>query len=318
MTKNIDIKLTAKMLKEKNNILIISHKNPDGDTISSAAALLHALKSLGKTAAVICHDEFSSRYDFMDINIFNDEFQPEFIVSVDCATRSLLGSMDEKFGDKIDLSIDHHPTNTGYAKYTCCYGKLPAAAQLIFFIIKEMGVKITPLIANCCYTGILTDTGCFKFSSVDGKTHAAATELFEIGIEHNMIVDRFFMSKSKKTIEIEKHALNNLEFFLDGKCAIITLDSDIMSELKPAPTDIEGISNIPRSIEGVEVGMMIRSISQDGYKLSIRTNKTASASDIAQKFGGGGHTKAAGCEIKGDIQTVKKMILEEVEKALCN
>ncbi len=317
MTKNIDIIKTAQMLKEKNNILIISHKNPDGDTISSAAALLNALKDLGKTAAVTCHDEFSSRYEFMNINIFNDEFQPEFIVSVDCATRDLLGSIDEKYGDKIDLSIDHHPTNTGYATYTCCYGKLPAAAQLIYYIIKEMGNEITPLIANCCYTGIVTDTGCFQFSSVDGETHKVATELFEIGVSHNMILDRFFMSKSKKTIELEKHALNNLEFYFEDKCAIITLDNDIMNELKPAPVDIEGISNIPRVIEGVEVGITIRAI-VDGYKLSIRTNKDISASNIAQNFGGGGHTKAAGCVIKGDLDTVKKLVLEEVKKALCN
>ncbi len=318
MTINIDIKKTAQILKEKNNILIISHKNPDGDTISAAAALLHALKSLGKTAAVLCQDEFSSRYDFMKIDIYKGEFQPEFIVTVDTATRHLLGSVDEKYGDKIDLSIDHHPTNTGYAKNTCLYGKLPATAQLIYYIIKEMNIEITPLIANCCYTGILTDTGCFKFSSVQGDVHKVATELFEIGIEHNMIVDKFFMSKSKKTIEIEKYALNHLEFFLDGKCAIITLDKDLMRELNPAPTDIEGITNIPRSIEGVEVGITIRAISEEGYKLSLRTNNFVSASDIAGVFGGGGHNKAAGCEIKGDINHVKTTILEEVKKALCN
>ncbi len=318
MTNNMDIKSTASLLKEKDNILIISHKNPDGDTISTAAAFLHALKSLGKTAAVICQDEFSKRYDFMNINIYKGEFQPEFIVAVDCAARHLLGSMDEKYGDNIDLCIDHHPTNNGYAKNTCCYGKLPATAQLIYYIIKEMGTPITKLIANCCYTGILTDTGCFKFSSVHADVHKVATELFEIGVDHNEIIDKFFMSKSKKTIEIEKYALNHLEFFVDGKCAIITLDRDLIEDLKPEPTDIEGITNIPRSIEGVEVGITIRAVSKEGYKLSIRTNSYASASDLAQKFDGGGHTKAAGCEIMGDIDTVKKAILEEVEKALCN
>ncbi len=318
MLNSIDIKQTADMLLEKDNILILSHKNPDGDTIGTAAALLWALKSLGKKAAVLCQDEFSKRYDFMQIDIFNNEFKPEFIVSVDCATRHLLGDLEEDILDNVDLSIDHHPTNTGYAHYTCCYGDMPSTTQLIYYIIKEMGVEITEIIANSCYTGMLTDTGCFKFSSVNEECHKVAAELFSIGINHNMIVDKFFMSKTRKTIEIEKYALNHLEFFLDSKCAIITLDKDLMDEVKPGITDIEGITNIPRSIEGVEVGVTIRALSEDTYKISLRTNKEVSASDIAQSFGGGGHNKAAGCEITGSLEGVKKAILREVEKALCN
>ncbi len=314
----VDINKAASMLLENDNVLIISHKNPDGDTVSSAAGLALALKRQGKTCAVLCQDEISSKYDYMNIELFTEQFTPEYIVSVDAASQDLLGSIDKEYSSNVNLCIDHHETNSNYADYTCCYADLPATAQLIYYILKEMNVEIDEKLASILYTGILTDTGCFKYSSTDSECHLVAADLLKKGADHINIVDKFFMSKSKKTIQIEKYALNSLEFYLDDKCAIVAVDEEIIQKINPSIEDMDIIKTIPRTIDGVEVGVSIRAISDDTFKVSLRTNKQVSASEIAQSFGGGGHEKAAACEISGTLESVKKAILREVEMVLCN
>jgi phosphoesterase RecJ-like protein len=221
------------------------------------------------------------------------------------------------YADNIDLCIDHHPSNTGYARYVCCDGALPAAAQLVLQVVQAMGVELDESIANCLYTGLMTDTGCFKYSATTSQTHIAAAHLLDAGAWHDFIANRFFMSKSRKTIALEKHALNTLEYFFEDRCAVIELPLELLASLDAKPSDVEGVSAMPRTIEGVDVGITIRQISESAFKVSIRTNEKANANEIAAGLGGGGHTKAAGCEVMGSMETVKNAILREVETALC-
>lgn len=314
---SISIENAAQMLLGADNILILCHKNPDGDTLGSAAALMHALRSKGKMCAVMCQDAIPAKYDFLGIEVFDRQFTPEFVVAVDVADQKLFGSDVMVYGENVDLCIDHHPSNTGYAKSVCCDGTLPAAAQLMHSVVVAMGVEVDKTIANCLYTGIMTDTGCFKFSSTTAETHIAAAELLKAGAEHNFISERFFMSRSKKTIELEKYALNTMEYYFDGRCAVIVLPKDVLDRVDAKQGDVEGISAIPRSIEGVDVGITIRQISDNTFKISVRTTERANASEIAQGLGGGGHTRAAGCEVICSLEGAKNAILREVETALC-
>ena len=314
---SISIENAAQMLLEKDNILILCHKNPDGDTLGSAAALMYALKSKNKMCAVLCHDAIPAKYDFLGIEVYENQFVPEFIVSVDVADQKLFGDSVAVYGENVDLCIDHHPTNSGYAKAVCCDGALPAAAQLMYSVVVAMDVEIDVKIANCLYTGLMTDTGCFKFSATTAETHIVGAELLKAGAEHNFISERFFMSRSKKTIELEKYALNTMEYFFDDRCALIVLTKDILDKVQAQPSDIDGISAIPRSIEGVDVGITIRQLRDNAFKISIRTTERANASEIAQGLGGGGHTRAAGCEVICSLEGAKNAILREVETALC-
>lgn len=314
---SISIENAAQMLLEADNILILCHKNPDGDTLGSAAGLMHALKSKNKMCAVLCHDAVPEKYDFLGIETYENQFVPEFIVAVDVADVKLLGDSVMPYSDNIDLCIDHHPSNTGYAKYVCCDGSLPAAAQLMLCVVEAMDVQLDINIANSLYTGLMTDTGCFKYSATTAETHIAASKLLKAGAYHDFIANRFFMSKSRRSIELEKYALNTLEYYFDDRCAVIELPAEVLEKVGAQQEDIGGISAMPRTIEGVDVGITIRQISDNMFKVSVRTNENANANEIAAALGGGGHTKAAGCEVMGSMESVKNAILREVETALC-
>ena len=313
----ISVQQAANQLSDADNILLLCHKNPDGDTLGSATGLMYALKKIGKVCAVLCNDAIPSKYDFLGIELFEGQFEPQYIVSVDVADTKLLGDNLAHYADKIDLCIDHHPSNTGYATTVCCDGALPAAAQLVLQIIEAMEIQLDVQIANCIYTGLMTDTGCFKYSATTAATHIAAAKLLEAGAYHDFIANRFFMSRSRKNIALEKHALNTLEYYFDDRCAVVELPINVLDEIGAQQGDIDGISAMPRTIEGVDVGITIRQISENMFKVSVRTNEKANACEIAAGLGGGGHTKAAGCEVMGSMESVKNAILREVETALC-
>ena len=318
MTTKIDIQSTARMLLEKDNILILCHKNPDGDTLGSAAALAHALAGMGKKAYIACHNRIPAKYDYLDIPLVEEGGEIDFVVSVDVAGINLLGDSLMEYAHKINLCIDHHGSNGEYAKYLCLKADYPAAAQLMYEVLCEMGCEITPHIADCLYTGILTDTGCFKYSSTTPLTHIIGARLMELGAQHAMLVEKFFMSKTRKAVQLERYMMNNLEYYFDDRCALLVLTREAILDIQPDPTDLDGLSSMPRDFEGVDISILIRPLREEGsYKLSIRTGETVDACAIASALGGGGHIRAAGCEVIGSIETVKKAILREVENTLC-
>lgn len=318
MTTKIDIQSTARMLLEKDNILILCHKNPDGDTLGSAAALAHALAGMGKKAYIACHNRIPAKYDYLNIPLAEEGAEIDFVVSVDVAGINLLGDSLMEYAHKINLCIDHHGSNGEYAKYLCLKADYPAAAQLMYEVLCEMGCEITPHIADCLYTGILTDTGCFKYSSTTPLTHIIGARLMELGAQHTMLVEKFFMSKTRKAVQLERYMMNNLEYYFDDRCALLVLTREAILDIQPDPTDLDGLSSMPRDFEGVDISILIRPLREEGsYKLSIRTGETVDACAIASALGGGGHIRAAGCEVIGSIETVKKAILREVENTLC-
>ena len=318
MTTKIDIQSTAGLLMEKDNILILCHKNPDGDTLGSAAALAHALAGMGKKAYIACHNRIPAKYDYLNIPLAEEGAEIDFVVSVDVAGINLLGDSLMEYAHKINLCIDHHGSNGEYAKYLCLKADYPAAAQLMYEVLCEMGCEITPHIADCLYTGILTDTGCFKYSSTTPLTHIIGARLMELGAQHTMLVEKFFMSKTRKAVQLERYMMNNLEYYFDDRCALLVLTREAILDIQPDPTDLDGLSSMPRDFEGVDISILIRPLREEGsYKLSIRTGETVDACAIASALGGGGHIRAAGCEVIGSIETVKKAILREVENTLC-
>ena len=308
---------TAKLLLSRDNILILCHKNPDGDTLGSAARLSAALSEAGKTCAVVCHNRIPVKYDYMKLQVFDGEFKPEYIVAVDIADENLLGDNLSQYRGKVDLCIDHHVSNSGYAKNLCLDRASPAAAQIMLTVIEEMGVPFTKYIADCLYTGIITDTGCFRYSSTTADTHIAAAKLLSMGADHTHLAESFFMSKTRRAVELEKYALNNIEYYFDEKCAVLCLTKEVFQTIKPRATDIDGLSSFARDFEWVEVSVLIRPQADGKHKISIRTGENARANRIAAALGGGGHIRAAGCEVDMDMRSTKQAILKEVEKELC-
>lgn len=303
-----------KRLIENDNILIICHMSPDGDTLGCAYALYNALVSKNKNVRVDCSDEVPERFEYLQSGYVNSDFEPEYVIAVDLAARQLIGEKLSGYVDKIDLCIDHHPSNELYAKETYLVSTAAAACEIIYDIIVSMKVDITTEIATCLYTGIATDTGCFCFSNTTSNTHYVAAELYKIPAEYEHINALLFNTKSKSRLRIEQKVLNTMEYFYNDKVAISCITQKMIEESKADESELDGVSNIPRSIEGVEIGITMREKLDGNFKVSVRTTSKADASKICGKFNGGGHKRAAGCLIEEDYQTAKALLVKAVKE----
>ncbi|WP_444441732.1 DHH family phosphoesterase [Pseudoruminococcus massiliensis] len=312
----ITLESAAKMLLSKDKILILTHRSPDGDTIGSGYALAMALRKLGKNVKVDCTDPFPEKYSYFIDKLEKLEFDEEFVVSVDIADTKLLGEKLSDYADKIDLCIDHHGSNTKYAKEYYVEASAAAAAQVIAKLIRLMNVEFDKDIANAIYTGITTDTGCFRYTNVTAETHRIAADMIDCGAESGMINRLMFETKSRSRLEIERRVMDSIQFYLDGRCAIAYATIDMMKESGAVDSDMEGVSSLPRQIEGVMAGITLREKNNGKFKVSVRTTDEFDASAICANFGGGGHKAAAGCMITGTLNEAIEQIIEVVRQAL--
>lgn len=312
----ITLESAAKTLLSKDKILILTHRSPDGDTIGSGYALAMALRKLGKSVKVDCTDPFPGKYSYFTDKLEKLEFDEEFVVSVDIADTKLLGEKLSDYADKIDLCIDHHGSNTKYAKEYYVEASAAAAAQVIAKLIRLMNVEFDKDIANAIYTGITTDTGCFRYTNVTAETHRIAADMIDCGAESGMINRLMFETKSRSRLEIERRVMDSIQFYLDGRCAIAYATIDMMKESGAVDSDMEGVSSLPRQIEGVMAGITLREKNNGKFKVSVRTTDELDASAICANFGGGGHKAAAGCMITGTLNEAIEQIIEVVRQAL--
>lgn len=295
----------GELLKEKDNIEILTHHYPDGDTLGSAYALCLMLQSLGKKARVITSGAVARKYDFLKKGVEIQEFEREFVVSVDVAAPSLLGENQSEYEGIIDLCIDHHGTNSIVSKYSYVDAKAAATGEIIYELSKEMGIGLTRDMASCIYTGLSTDTGCFRYSNTTPCTMLVAAELMAVTPDWHKINTEMFEVKTKEKLQLERMVYDTLEYSCGGKCALIYTTLKMQEEAGIGDDEMEGLASIPRQIEGVLLGITMREKADGTFKISVRSNKDVSASDFCAQFGGGGHKAAAGCTIEGDLETVK-------------
>ncbi len=311
-----DLKQTAAFLKKHNNYIILTHASPDGDTLGSAYALYYALNEIGKTACVLCPEVIPSKYDYFARKTDHIKREGATVVAVDVADKRLLGALQEEFGDIVDLNIDHHISNTRFAKNLLLDSSAAAAAQIVYELIGQMKVNINDITAKAIYTGIATDTGCFKYSNVTAKTHIITAELYEYNIDAAEINRLMFDTKSKKLLELEKMVLESAEYHFDDKCIILTVTEEMQNKTGCCGTELEGIAVISRSVEGVKAGVTIKQTGEKDFKVSLRTYEPLNASEICKTLGGGGHAAAAGASVKGSLSEVKEKVLSSIKTAL--
>ncbi len=312
----INLRQTAAFLRKHNNYIILTHASPDGDTLGSAYALYYALNEIGKVACVVCPDVIPKKYDYFAGKSDHINRENSTVIAVDVADVRLLGSLSEEFGDKVDLCIDHHISNTHFAKNLYLDSLAAATAESIYELIVKMKVNINGVTAKALYTGIATDTGCFKYSNVTAKTHIIAAKLYEFDIDAAEINRLMFDTKSKNLIELEKMVLSKAEFHFDDKCFLLPVTAEMQKKTGCSGTELEGIAVISRSIAGIKAGVTIKQTGDDEFKVSLRTFPPLNASAICKVLGGGGHTAAAGATLKGNFEEVKKTVLEAVKAAL--
>ena len=306
------LKEVANLILQHNNFDILTHNYPDGDCIGSAFALAHALKQIGKNARVITTDR-QKKFEFLFEIYSAPEFEREYVISTDVADEKLLGANRKEYEGKIDLCIDHHKSNVINAPYKYVDADSAAAGEIIYELIPLLGAEYTKEIADCLYTAISTDTGCFRYTNTTSRTMRIAAELIDLNCDSGYINKEMFETKSKARVELEREILESMICCADDKCAIIYTTREMTEGLGDDET--EGIASIPRQIEGVKMGITVREKEKD-YKVSVRTNDGVDACAFCKQFGGGGHVAASGCTLKGDLQSVLDTLIEAAEKIL--
>lgn len=305
----------AKYLTENDNFVILTHASPDGDTLGSGHALLSALRLMGKRVKLVCPDPIPQKFDLIKCDRDGD-FDVQTVVAVDIADDKLLGALKPDYDGKVDLCIDHHGSNTQYAKRLYFEPDSAAACECVYKVIKNLGVEITPYIAGCLYLGMSTDTGCFKFSNTTPRTLRFAAEMMELGADYAEINRIMFETKSRERIAMERLVLENIEFHFDGKCAVLTVTEDMIASTGCDRADLDGITAISRQVEGVFIGITLKEQPNGSFKVSLRTHEPYDASLICGAFGGGGHKRAAGCQFDCGVNEIKAKLLKKVSEVL--
>lgn len=306
----------AQMLLEQSEIIILTHANPDGDTLGCGWALMRTFKKLGIKSALLNSDKIPEKYGYMTCDNDCVDEKTAFVMSVDVADTKLLGSLEEKFGSSVALCVDHHGSNLMYAENTVVDSNAAAACEIVYELIKEMGVGIDEEIATCLYTGISTDTGCFRYSNVTAKTHTIASKLIEKGARHTFVNTVMFETKSKAYFALEKLCLDSMRLYFGDTVAVIKLTDDMYKKSGADESYADAIASIPRQVEGVKIGVTIKQKGKDEYKISLRTHEPYDAAEICKTLGGGGHARAAGCQITGSLEKVESEIINAIEKVI--
>ena len=321
---NITLKEAAKILAEKDNILILCHIRPDGDTLGSGYGLKYALEALGKRVKVLCGDNIPGRLAFIgeqEQPIENESF--DLICAVDTAETHMLGVYGEKYSDGIDLKIDHHPTGTPYGKCNHIDGSVAAAGELIYkvigFLEELTGQKcLTPKAASALYAAITSDTGCFRYSNVTSDTMRVAGALIDAGADNFDVCFRLFSLKTRNELNAEKCMHDRLKFHCDGRIVTALFTNADKESYGVTDEDFGGIVSDMREIEGVELAVTIRQETVDAskFRVSMRSGETVNSSELCALFGGGGHARAAGCSVIASTPNeAERAILERVTVA---
>jgi len=313
----------SNLLKQKQHIAIASHVMPDGDSIGSMLALYSALKKMGKIVDVYVSDNAPERYSFLPcfdcikVPDKNDRQIYDVFVVLDCGSFDRTGLCQDIIKESgISINIDHHGTNCLFADLNLVDTNASATGELVYQIIKLMGVEISKEEAMCIYTAILTDTGGFRYSNTTSITHQIAGELINTGIDFNSIYDMIYRSFKYEDIKLLGSALGSLQLFCNGKIAYMQILQKDIEKLGLEVTDTSDFIDYARDINTVEVAIFAKETVEKEFKLSFRSKKIIDVKSICEKYGGGGHVRAAGCTIKDSFDKVKSEIIEDLESKL--
>lgn len=308
-------------IKKAKTIVILTHETPDGDAVGSSLAMRIALKQLGKNADVII-PKYSRAFAFLpDANSIKTESEItkyDLAISVDCADLKRLAAGAEYFETaKTKIQIDHHSINTMFGDYNFVNPVAPACCEVLLGMFEYFKLEITQELGTCIITGIITDTGGFQYDAVTAETFEFAAELLQKGVNISKVYQKVLSTNTRAHFELSRLVSNRMEFFEDGKVAFTYMNLSDEKNAGAEEGDHEGLVNIGRNIEGVEVSIFIREKEgTSGYKVSLRSREYANVADVALMFGGGGHIKAAGCFVQGTVEEVKQKVLSEIRKVL--
>lgn len=311
----------CKTILSFNKIGITYHVSPDGDALGSVLALLQALRKYGKEAYVISKDLVADNLGFLPYTeeITGEILEPtentDCVIVLDCGNYERVSANLENYTGTI-INIDHHLSNDKYGTYNYVDIDASATAEIIYLILEELSIEIDKNIGRCLYTSLVTDTGSFRHSNATKRTHEIAAKLVDLGFNHSQIHSNLFDNKSYEKVKLLGAVLNNMELLLNNKVSVMMVTEELIRICNAENQDSSDIVSTGLQIKGVEVSVVLKE-SEKGIKVSLRAKNNIDVRKIAECFGGGGHTKAAGILLKNlDINSAKLEILKELEKEL--
>ena len=303
---------TAEALRSFDNVLILTHVRPDGDTVGCAAALCAGLRALGKTAYLLPNPELTRNSEPYFLPYAAPEgFVPSAVVSTDVATTALLPENARCWMGAIDLAVDHHPSFEHFGKANIVRPEAAACGELVYDILADLG-PITPEIALPLYVAVSTDTGCFAYTNTTSRTHQVAAALMATGIDYRTVNKVFFRTKSRKRMQLEGSMISTCEFYDRDRVAVLSVPISLMERFQATESDAEDLSALGGQIEGVDCAITMRELRLDVWKMSVRTGDRVNATRVCALLGGGGHAAAAGCTVEAPWAEAKARILAAV------
>ena len=304
----------AKCLEQLDQILILTHRDPDGDTAGSAAALCSALRRRGKTAWIYPNPGYTRKLlPYIQGYIAPEDAVPACTVSVDVATERMFPT---GFEGPIALCIDHHATNSHYAEQELVKGEKSSCGEIILELIKTLCGSVTEEEATLLYIAVTTDTGCFQYSNTSYQTLASASELLRLGARQHEVSQSFFRKVSPARLQLEGMIYSGMSFHRGGRIEIAVVTQDMIRRSGATTDDFDDLASLTGRAEGSVLNVTIREKEDGTSRVSVRSAPGVSSSDICAVFGGGGHDMAAGCSIACPPEKAKAMLLDVIDEML--
>lgn len=322
---SFQLEQAKRFILEENDFLVVSHVQPDGDATSSTVAIGLILQKLNKSFIMINEDKIPNKFDYLSGyeliqhagSIDPIPCQYQNIIAVDCADFSRVGIVENWFGDNPTiLNIDHHPTNDHYGTIALIQAEAAATAEILFYLIEALEVTWTKQLADCIYTGLLTDTGGFRYSNTSPEVMKIASKMLEFGVEGHQLAEHLLERIAFSHIIVLKRALASLSFAEDNQIGWMLVTQADITESQANNEDLEGLVNYPRNIEGVEVGLLFKEITEILVKVSFRSAGRIDVAAIAHRLGGGGHTRASGCTLNMSMDEAVPFIVNQIKQEM--
>jgi phosphoesterase RecJ-like protein len=307
------------VLRANQRFAVLSHVRPDGDALGSQLALALSLQQSGKDVTVWNEDGLLEKYGFLPggehLKAPSGEPQDfDVAIALDTATQSRLGTAGEFVRNtQTWINIDHHPSNPGYGDLVYIDPTAPATGQILFELMRSQQLPIDPAIAENLFVAISTDTGSFQYSNTTVRTFEIGAELVRCGVNVGRVSQLLYENYPRRRAELLRELLGTMRFEGHGKVASFSLSLKVAAQLQAKPEDNEGLIDHLRAIEGVIVAVFFEELADGKVRVSMRSKSDAAdVCAICQKFGGGGHTLAAGARVRGTLAEVEEKVLKEI------
>jgi phosphoesterase RecJ-like protein len=315
----------AKFIKAYDHFLVISHIYPDGDATGSALAMAHLLRKLNKSYTIVNEGASPKRFSFLNgyDHIINLKERPltqtfDYVIAVDVADEGRMGEIQHLFSNQVRLlNIDHHPTNTRFGHINVVCPQAASTTEIIYHLCQTCFPNVMhDHLAEALYTGLLTDTGGFRYANTTKNVLETAAHLLEFGLNPAEIARHSLETVTSAHVELLKRALNSLTFAYENQVAMMIVNETDLKESQAAPDDQDGLASFPVKIEGVEVGVVFKELKEGEVKVSLRSKARVNVAELAKCFGGGGHARAAGFTYLGSLEEAKANLLAELKPLL--